>query len=159
MIEELRRLATARPFEPFVIYMDKDCKAEVNAPEEICFTRLGVPKVRVEQDGKPIGWLLINVDYILGIRISEVTHSLEKEAIQSESEAKSLKTEAKLQEIRSMLDNEPFRPFAMHLVSGDDYAVMNRADLEIIDSDVRYRPWGEASHLISVAFIRSIKPL
>ena len=71
MIEQLRELAEAEPFVPFVIRMADGRKYRITKKEHIGFTHYGSPKVwatvtkhGLEMRSGLAGWHILNVDAI-----------------------------------------------------------------------------------------------
>jgi hypothetical protein len=67
MIEQLRELATADPFQPFTIEMGDERSFHVDQAQEIEFTHYGSPKVKTGSNS----WAILNIDQIVAIHLTK----------------------------------------------------------------------------------------
>jgi hypothetical protein len=65
MIEQLRELVDAVPFQPFTIMLVNDVY-EISVRTDIKFTHYGSPKVRDHN-----GWHILNVDHVIRLDVEE----------------------------------------------------------------------------------------
>lgn len=146
MFEELRRLTTARPFEPFLIILKNGNQIRIREPEGIEFTADGNVKIPDKKF-----YRLIAPDWIAEIGVWVSQTQVEDEEEQKEA--------AKVNELQALLDAEPFVPFSI-VMGKREYPVSQKSDAEITDggSVNYYSPkFSGTRALLNTRFITALK--